>query len=34
MICTWGAATHLGYGPEINQDRMYPRVREDLRNRW
>jgi len=24
MICTWGAATHLGYGPEINQDRMYP----------
>ena len=24
MICTWAAATHLGFGPEINQDRMYP----------
>ncbi len=25
MICTWASATHLGFGPEINQDRMYPR---------
>ena len=24
MICTWAAATHLGFGPEINQDRMHP----------
>ena len=24
MICTWAAATHIGYGPEINQDRVYP----------
>lgn len=24
MICTWASATHIGYGPEINQDRMYP----------
>lgn len=24
MICTWAAATHIGFGPEINQDRMFP----------
>lgn len=24
MICTWASATHIGYGPEINQDRVYP----------
>lgn len=24
MICTWSSATHIGYGPEINQDRVYP----------
>ena len=24
MICTWASATHIGYGPEINQDRMFP----------
>ena len=24
MICTWAVATHLGFGPEINQDRMHP----------
>lgn len=24
MICIWASATHIGFGPEINQDRMYP----------
>lgn len=24
MICVWAAATHKGFGPAINQDRMFP----------
>ncbi len=24
MNCTWASATHIGFGPEINQDRMFP----------
>lgn len=24
MICTWSSATHIGFGPDINQDRMFP----------
>ncbi len=24
MICTWASATHMGFGREVNQDRMFP----------
>lgn len=24
MNCTWASATHIGFGPEVNQDRMFP----------
>ncbi|MCQ3802921.1 MAG: serine/threonine-protein phosphatase [bacterium] len=24
MNCTWATASHIGFGPQINQDRMFP----------
>ena len=24
MNCTWASASHIGFGPEVNQDRMFP----------